>query len=172
MSGQFGIYQPICCVSSNEINERYLIPLLISLMILIRYPLNYFYCTLCQRRRTAVDELNMRSIFEENDVICVSAILALFLEVVVCFGAGIDPQFIFCIVIFNQVVTLTCFASISSMSAVAPTKNCVSCAHFSSIFYTKESPYHICLDFPFCKCLSSPGATLLCLFILLRLMAF
>jgi len=54
-----------------------------------------------QRRRTAVDELNMRSIFEENDVICVSAILALFLEVVVCFGAGIDPQFIFCIVIFN-----------------------------------------------------------------------
>lgn len=29
----------------------------------------FFY----QRRRTAVDELNMRSIFEENDVICVSS---------------------------------------------------------------------------------------------------
>ncbi|RZR99861.1 hypothetical protein BHM03_00029490 [Ensete ventricosum] len=27
-----------------------------------------------KRRRTAVDELNMRSIFEENDVICVSKI--------------------------------------------------------------------------------------------------
>jgi hypothetical protein len=35
-----------------------------------------------QRRRTAVDELNMRSIFEENDVICVSAILALFQVVI------------------------------------------------------------------------------------------
>jgi exosome complex component RRP4 len=35
-----------------------------------------------QRRRTAVDELNMRSIFEENDVICVSAILAFFQVVI------------------------------------------------------------------------------------------
>jgi hypothetical protein len=39
--GYFRIYQPICCVSSNEINERYLIPslipLLISLMILVQY---------------------------------------------------------------------------------------------------------------------------------------
>ncbi|TVU15210.1 hypothetical protein EJB05_38717 [Eragrostis curvula] len=31
-----------------------------------------------QRRRTAVDELNMRTIFEENDVVCVSRTLALF----------------------------------------------------------------------------------------------
>ena len=33
-----------------------------------------FYSYDWQRRRTALDELNMRSIFEENDVICVSPV--------------------------------------------------------------------------------------------------
>ncbi|KAF8704096.1 hypothetical protein HU200_031584 [Digitaria exilis] len=56
-----------------------------------------------QRRRTAVDELNMRSIFVENDVICVSTILALSVEV--------DNCFIFCFSdfksVFAYVVVLT-----------------------------------------------------------------
>lgn len=34
----------------------------------------YLVSILFQRRRTAVDELNMRTIFEENDVICVCTI--------------------------------------------------------------------------------------------------
>ncbi|KAF8702734.1 hypothetical protein HU200_032562 [Digitaria exilis] len=56
-----------------------------------------------ERRRTAVDELNMRSIFVENDVICVSTILALSVEV--------DNCFIFCFSdfksVFAYVVVLT-----------------------------------------------------------------
>ena len=32
-------------------------------------------CVVLQRRRTAVDELNMRTIFEENDVVCVSPLI-------------------------------------------------------------------------------------------------